>query len=256
MRIKLMEGLGDCLVAGAGIQALAKYNNTKIDYITSPILKPVFNYHPYINFATGDGEDIQLKWVSQLKKPEFYHVHTINRFALQLGMSLDPTTTMDIYNSDGKICNTPDKSTVCINVFSKEKSRRYIPSNILDEILAICYSKNLEVIWLGDCGSYKSITDISQSIDALSHTKLFIGPVSFQYHLASCLNVKSMCFFSYMPYWKFSDFKNTTPIYGNLPCINFCEEFESINRTQMQCHGGCKVSYDYRLVRSILEGLC
>lgn len=230
-----MGGLGDCLLAAASLQYLDKDCYFK----TSPLLKPLFETHPNIIYKEDAYDpnshlDINFKWVSQIHNKDLYPLHTMQRFSSQLGFYIDPIDVFTVYNSKGnRSINEPTRPTICINQFSNEPTRRYIPDEYLDMILDQ-YS-NYEIIWIGS-NSRESVTNIPEMVDHLLNCKLFIGPVSFCYHLASCLRTSSVLFTSYMPEHKFSHFFNTTainPIAG-ADCRFHCE------RVNEQCEVGCK----------------
>ena len=242
--VELTSGLGDCIVAGAAIQALGRNNNLSVNFKTNPILDFLFNGNPNIKTTDKEG-NIRLKWVSQYKDKNLYPLHTMQRFSYQLGFFIDPTDVLDVYINKKKIINNPSNKTILINPLSAEYNRRYIPSNIIDNIEKLCIEKGYEVVYIGD--SYKESTkDIKTCTALLENCKLFIGPVSFYYHLASALRVKSILFTNYMPEHKFSHFFNTISINPTLGCVNLCEEREKEYRTENNCWNKCK-AIDYNL---------
>jgi len=263
--VRLKEGLGDCLLAGAAIQKYCQLRQEKVEFITAPKLEPAFRNHPDIIFNPENKiAEIELRWASQCRREKnlnVYSLHASNRYAVQLNILIDPTDTLNIYDDNKQIIkNNPTKKTVCINIFSKELYRRFIPFTYIDFIINICKSKGYEIIFMGDCGRYDGMQDIATNINVLKDTTLFIGPVSFMYHLASCLDVKCMTFFTYTPYWKFSDFKNTIPLYNlDYKCVFTCEEYEEQRTREMGCYrfnapGICKITeYDYDLIELYLN---
>lgn len=238
---RLMEGLGDCILAASCIQEYAILNDLRCHFETSPLLTDILSNNPYFEVNKPDKEvDLSFRWVSQIKEQNLYPLHTIQRFSTQLGFYIDPTNLVNLFDNLGnKIVNRPLNNNVCINVFSKEKNRRFIPKENLDFIVNYLENRGYNIIYLGDCGEISSITDIKKSLDILSTCCLFIGPVSFLYHLASSINVKCMTFFSYMPYWKFSHFVNTIPIHSQKKCVSNCEEDETILRMINKCNHKC-----------------
>jgi len=254
--IKIKESLGDCLIAGACVQKLAELTGEKINLVTNMLLEPVFQYHPLIQLLDDAPIiDVTLRWVSQLRKEKdinLYGLHTSQRFSHQLGFAIDPTYTLDIYGKNHKAI-TPSggrSKRVAINIFSAEANRRFIPDYALKILLETLDEYGYEIAFLGDCGQESSTRGISESIEIITNSKLFIGPVSFQYHLASALKVKSLLFCSYMPYYKFSDFINTIAIYSDRGCVQFCEEFEKRTRKAEDCWGRCKaIEYNHNTIR-------
>lgn len=236
--IKLTKGLGDCLIAGAAVQKLSLLTNRKIKYVTDPRLEFLFENHPNIEYAKSSSNPFELKWVSQYQN-NLYPLHTMQRFSSQLGFYLDPTETLKFYDNNGIITNNPKNRLVCINQFSAEKSRRFIPQKYTDSAKSICENKGYEVIILGEL-------NIANSLSFLRETSLFIGPVSFLYHLASCIGTKSLLFISYMPEHKFSHFSNTTSIIPKRKCSYLCEENETQFRNENDCWGQCKaIDYNF-----------
>lgn len=255
MNIELKEGLGDCIIAGAAIQEYARKTNQKIGFITNNSLEPLFKYHPNIEFLLTGQADKKLLWASQLRDIgiNVYPAHTIQRFSHQLGFTIDPTKTLDIYNQNGKVVNRPLSKVVCINTHSKETTRRFIPDSIINLLESELKVFGYEPVFIGSCNR-NSVQNINEMIDLLTKCKLFIGPVSFPYHLASALKCKSITFFSYMPYWKFSDFLNTIPIFSKRSCVADCEEFERKLRVENSCLNGCKaIDYDKDEVFNIIR---
>lgn len=228
---KLTSGLGDCLIAGAALQAL----DTKVKFITNPLLKPVFEYHPTIEFATDGSPDLTFQWVSQLST-NLYALHTMQRFSVQAGLYVDPTNVLKIYDQNhNQLIGSGD--LIVVNEESAEVNRRYIPNRYIERIEAINGGK-YEIKYIGN-GPRSTCRDIGEMIQVLLRAKVFIGPVSFCYHLASCLHVKCILFTGYMPPHKFSHFFNTTAITANAPCSFMCEE------QRRQCSESCQaLNYD------------
>jgi ADP-heptose:LPS heptosyltransferase len=240
---KLKEGLGDCIIAASCIQEYARIHNIKPTYITSPGLLNILNNNPYFNVTDNekDTEDIalELKWVSQLKE-NLYGLHTMQRFSYQLGFFIDPTKVVNLYNENKQIIKNKEvEKTICLNIFSKEYNRRFIPKKYCDLIFKIANDFGYKIEFIGDCGIYKSTSDIKEILKKLETTKLFIGPISFCYHLAASIETNCLTFFSYMPYWKFSHFSRTIPIYDLRECVSMCEEKEKEMRTKNNCFHEC-----------------
>ena len=217
--------------------------------LTSPKLLKILSNNPHFNIAdcTQDiqGEKLELKWVSQMnEKP--YSLHTMQRFSSQLGFMIDPTNLVNLYDESGKIIkNEPKEKIICINLFSKERERRFIPQDSFNIILSMAEKLGYKVEFIGDCGDQSDIQSIEQMLEKLKTAKLFIGPVSFCYHLAAAIDVNCLTFFSYMPYWKFSHFSKTTPIYSSRECVLSCEEKEQEMRTKNNCFHQClATTYD------------
>ena len=242
-----MGGLGDCLLAAASLQ----YLDADCYFKTNPLLKPLFECHPNIiykedSYDPNSGSDINFKWVSQIHNKDLYPLHTMQRFSSQLGFYIDPTDVFTVYNSKGnRSINEPTRPTICINQFSNEPTRRYIPDEYLDLIVK---RYNYEIVWIGS-NNRDSVTDIREMVNQLLSCKLFIGPVSFCYHLASCLRTKSVLFTNYMPEHKFSHFFNTTAINPkNSPCRFTCE------KDNVQCKVGCGAQvYDKQLMLDLID---
>lgn len=211
-------GLGDVLLVGAALQDQGKVCILQ----TNPLLNPIFQYHPIIQL--GQCQNAQMfKWPSQYHK-NIWALHTMQRFSSQIGLYTDPTDVLKIYNRDGlqKICSKKEK-IVCINQHSAEYERRYVPDNYINLIHQMLPSE-YKVVWVGsNRNGQKSITDISEMIELFEVCSLFIGPVSFCYHLASCMHVPSLLFTAYMPAHKFSHFFNTESISSNAQCQYKCE---------------------------------
>lgn len=255
-KVRLTEGLGDCLVAAAALQYHRP--STKIGYITSSLLEPVFRHHPTIVpfYDMPEGNYFQLKWVSQMMREgvNLYGLHTTQRFSYQLNYMIDPTLTMDIYDEKDKIVCDKSSKVVAINTTSAEFTRRRITAEQVEIILEEVLDAGFDPVFIGNCGEYDGIQDIQTCIDILRTCKLFIGPVSFSYHLASALKCKSLLFCQYMPYYKFSDFINTTSIYSSKSCVQFCEEKEQEMRTQENCFDFCKaIDYPESTIREKLR---
>ena len=245
-KYQLMGGLGDCLLAGAALQHLGR----EVEFITSPTLKPLFDYHPTIKYSERYSEvDYEFKWVSQIKDKDLYALHTMQRFSSQIGFYLDPTKVLNIYDEVGQVINDSTEKTICINQFSAEKSRRQIPQFYMDYILDIIPS-NYKVIWIG-ANEKQSCNDIITMVEHLRRCSLFIGPVSFCYHLASCIRTKCLLFTSYMPAHKFSHFFNTTAIEPlNATCRYTCEKdnFSCTQWCQSLIYGMNDIEYNLRKI--------
>lgn len=233
---KLTSGLGDCLIAGASLQKL----NRPVNFITNPLLEPVFRHHPTIKFFSYGKHDFEFKWVSQIKDKNLYALHTMQRFSSQIGFYIDPTEVLNIYNENGQQILNKNKWTIVINQYSAEGERRCIPAkyiNMIEEIIDGDYK--IELVGKNDHPyRHNSITDISKIMDSLANCKLFIGPISFCYHLAACYRTPSVLFTSYMPPHKFSHFTNTTHITANAQCSFMCEQ------NNVRCLPDC-MAYSY-----------
>lgn len=256
MKIALTEGLGDCIVAAAAIQKYAVINKQKIFYITDSRLKFLFNGHPGIQFSSASNADIKLEWVSRLSNKPF-HLHTMNRFGSQLGLNLAPDEVLDPYIDGIMVSNDASKPIVAINALSAEPHRRFIPKHIVDLLASYCVKLGYKPIYVG--ANYEwGIYSIPEITNILLHCKLFIGPISFCYHLASALKTQCLTFFSYMQESLFSHVFNTTPVISEFACIEECEAKENITRKQMNCWDTCKAAtYDSEYVlRQLHEALC
>lgn len=233
---ELMEGLGDCLIAGGAIQYKAVSENKKIGYATSKKLHFLLDTHPNIELVdTGT----KLLWPSQFKETNLFPLHTSQRFSKQLGYYIDPTYTLDLYIKGTKLVNIPSANTICINTHSAEYTRRYIKEETISAIEEFCNQYSINLVFIGN-SNINSITNIEGIVSLLLNCKLFIGPVSFCYHLAESLKVRCMLLGNYMPTYKFSNFKNTISIDSKLTCIRQCEQHEKITRDMMNCWNGCK----------------
>lgn len=218
---KLMGGLGDCLLVGAVLQKLDR----PVDFITNKLLEPVFEHHPKINFFSNGNAQYEFKWVSQIKEKNLYGLHTIQRFSSQLGFYLDPTEVLNVYGENGLPIINRGGFDIVVNQYSAEGHRRCIPDKYVDMIYEIADGDfAVKLIGSNDLKYGESTTSIKSMIDLLSGAKLFIGPVSFCYHLAACLRVNSVLFTSYMPPHKFSHFTNTAHITANAQCSFMCEQ--------------------------------
>lgn len=248
-KYQLMGGLGDCLLAGAALQSLGR----NVEFITNPLIKSLFEYHPTIKYSESYNEvDYEFKWVSQIKYKNLYALHTMQRFSSQLGFYIDPTNVLNIYDGYGQIINDSSKKIICINQFSAEKSRRQIPHFYMEYILSLIPS-DYQVIWIGE-NEKESFKDISTIVSLLRNCSLFIGPVSFCYHLASCIRTKCLLFTSYMPAHKFSHFFNTTSIEPlNSPCRFTCEKDNFSCTTWCKALEYDKMDIEYNL-KKILNG--
>ena len=215
-----MGGLGDCLIAGAALQKLG----TPVKFITNSLLEPVFRYHPTIKFVYDGADPFEFKWVSQIKDKNLYGLHTMQRFSSQIGLYLDPMDVLNIYNVDKKPMRSNGLKIV-VNECSAEGERRHIPPKYMDMIDEIV-DGDFAIEYIGACRR-PSYTNIINMMNALCEAKLFIGPVSFCYHLASCFHASSVLFTGYMPPHKFSHFFNTTSIASGAQCTFRCEEMRS-----------------------------
>lgn len=243
---ELKEGLGDCLIAGAALQFKAIKDNKQIGFNTSDKLHFLLDTHPNIKLTTTGKK---LLWPSQIKDINLFPLHTNQRFSIQLGFYLDPTYTLDLYINKQKLTHKQTTNTICINTYSAESNRRYIDPHLMTNIISICKAKNIDPIFIGKNDNENSITDIKEIVNSLLSCKLFIGPVSFCYHLAACLGTPSVLLGNYMPLYKFSTIKNTTCFDSDLPCVAMCEEDETNSRNKMQCWDKCKAVPDnYKVI--------
>lgn len=238
--IQIKEGLGDCLIAAACAQEYNKIFNKRLELITNSLLEPILKDNPHFDFKTHGTADLILKWPSQINK-NLYRLHTLHRFSVQMGFYIDPTKTVDIYLNKCLQQNTKSKKLVCINQFSAEKNRRFIPLKYVNLIKEFCNKHNFEIKWLGS-NINNSVTDIQECVKLLTECSLFIGPISFMYHLASALKCVSLLFCSYMPYYKYSHFTNCYHIYSNRNCVSQCEENEIEMIEQNNCSDFCKAT--------------
>lgn len=249
--IELKSGLGDCIVAAASVQKYARLKQKKIDFHTNEKLNFLFEGHPDIN-AKNENGNFKLKWVSQLQS-NLYALHTMQRFSVQMGFFIDPTDVLDIYIKGNLQTAKKNKKFICINQFSAEKSRRYISNEILEIIEKEFKNNGYECIYIGDCEK-NSIKNIHECIDLLLHCKVFIGPVSFLYHLASALRTDCLLFTNYMPEYKFSHFFNTASINPQKKCFFQCEEFETKLRNENECWNQCKANnYDKNEIQNKIK---
>lgn len=249
----LKEGLGDCLIAAAAIEAKARLLKTKIGYNTNELLHKYFESHPYIELKSYG---TQLLWPSQTINPsEYFNVHTVQRFAKQIGVNVFPSTTVNLYSSGKTISHIGKKDYVCINVFSAERNRRFIDNDTLQSIQEVCSNKKIHIKYIGTCDRKDQIQDIDTIIEQLINCTLFIGPVSFCYHLASAIKVPCLLLGNYMPSYKFSNFTNTYSLDSSLDCIHNCENDEKNMRNKMNCWNMCKAIPDKNRVIKLLEEL-
>lgn len=242
--IQITEGLGDCIIAGACAQKLAEIYSKPIGFNTNDLLTPILKNHPQIYLTKEPG--FVLKWASQINRSIFAY-HTMQRFGIQLGINIDPTEVLDLYDEQGnKIRNSPAYKNICINISSKEKTRRFIPDEIVRLMESIALDKGYSVTYLGDGYHNTGITSIEQGLRSIQTASLFVGPVSFWYHLAACIRIPCLLFTSYMPEHKFSHFETTVAInpITNI-CRLTCEENELSMRTAMKCWDGCHMVNQY-----------
>lgn len=237
---RLHHGLGDCLIAAASLQSLGR----PVNYDTNPAIQELFKYHPDVKYVRDSPpHTYEFKWVSQIKSTNLYALHTMQRFSSQIGFYLDPTKVFDIYGPNGKIVSTPQERTVCINQYSAERNRRYIPDEYMDVILGEIEKMGYTPVFIG-ANKNRTIVSISEMTKHLTNCKLFIGPISFCYHYASCLRTQCLLFTSYMPAHKFSHFFNTVHIDPvNSPCRFTCEELHN------KCEMSCKHTYDIEEIK-------
>lgn len=253
--VGITEGLGDCLIAAACVQEFNKEFNRNVKFISSPILKPILEGNPYLNYESNGTPDLKLLWASQYDKSVF-RLHTTQRFSTQMGFYVDPTSVVDIYLDGSKIENKSSDKIVCINSLSAEKNRRFIPEYVINYVESFLRNEGYDIIWIGDNYNKQSIRDIKECVNVLERCSLFIGPISFQYHLASAIKVKCLLFTSYMPYYKYSNFQNVEHVDSTRSCVSSCEEFEKINRENNSCFDKCKaVEYDIKDIEYKLRKL-
>lgn len=253
--VGIKEGLGDCLIAAACVQEYNKQFNKNIKFISSPILEPIFRDNPLLNFTSEGKPDLKLLWASQLDK-KLYRLHTIQRFSTQMGFYADPTAVVDIYMNGKVVINNSSSKIICINSISAEKNRRFIPKDIVDHLVNYFNNIGYSIVWIGDNYSNNTIKDIKECVNLLEACSLFIGPISFQYHLASSIKTKCLLFTSYMPYYKYSNFINVEHVHSKRPCVFSCEEYEYINRKENDCFDRCKaVEYSIKDIEFKIEKL-
>lgn len=242
--IQITEGLGDCIIAGACVQKLAKIRSKPIGFNTNDLLAPILRTNPYMYLTKEPG--FSLKWASQISKSIFAY-HTMQRFSIQLGINIDPTEVLDLYDQNSnKIRNSPTHKNICINISSKEKGRRFIPTEAVRLIETISLDRGYSITYIGDGWHNQGITDIEQGLRTLQTASLFIGPISFWYHLAACIRIPCMLFTSYMPEHKFSHFETTVAINPTTNiCRLTCEEDELAKRNMMNCWNECQMVYKY-----------
>lgn len=251
--VKLTQGLGDCLIAGGMLTSWHRPWKHKMEFVTSPVLAPILKNNPNLDYRFEGDADIELKWPSQLPNRP-YELHTIQRFSTQLDFYADPTDTLDLFNDEGKhILNDSSENIVCINSRSAEHKRRYIPWKYLAFIEELCKENNLTPYYIGDGGN----TNIVEMRDLLSVCRMFVGPVSFPFHLAGCLNTKSMLFGSYMPTYKLSHFVDVEHIDPLAQCHHTCEKDHATLALLIGCHTEClNVDYDLNEIKVKFEKLC
>lgn len=224
------------MVAAASLQHIGRHFNRKVGFATSPHIKFLFDEHPYIEFLEGQAQ-VQLRWPSQVHN-NIWGLHTSQRFSSQLGFFIDPTETLDVYRDGKLIQNSPDERLVCISKSSLEHTRRFLPERA--EQIIVSESKNLgyDIEYIGG-GHERSVKHIPTMFDLLQKCKLFVGIISFPYHLSATIRTPALVFFSYMPYYKFSHFIGTEHIYSQDSCVARCEEFETRERAARNCYSRC-----------------
>lgn len=238
--IEIKEGLGDCLLVAACAQEYYKIFNKRLDFITSPLLEPILKDNLCFNFKTEGTADLSIKWPSQLSN-NIFRLHTLHRFSIQMGFYIDPTKTVDIIVNKEIQTNINKKRFICINVFSAEKTRRFIPDKYINLIENFCVKHNFEIKWVGS-NTRQSTYDIQECVKLLTECSLFIGPVSFLYHLAAAIKCTCLLFCSYMPYYKYSHFIDCHHIVSSRACVLQCEEKETEMRQQNNCFSFCKAT--------------
>lgn len=250
--VSIKEGLGDCLIGAACAQEFSK-KIKKIKFCTSEKLSSILSTNPYFEYSDSDNADLYLKWPSQVDK-NLYNLHTNQRFAHQMGFSIDPTKTVDIFIKNKLIENRNNEKFICINSLSAEASRRFIPIEYLNFIQDYCDKHNYKIIWIGNNNRKDEIIDIVECCNFLEKCSLFIGPVSFQYHLAAAIKANCLLFCSYMPYYKYSHFNKTNHIFSKRDCVLNCESNEKELRNINRCWNGCKaVDYSYEEIGFFLK---
>jgi|GEM_PF-4075741 len=239
-RFKLMGGLGDCLVVAATLQKI----NAPLKFQTNELLNPIFAHHPTIH-ATQEilNPVFQFGWVSQMRNKDVYSMHTMHRFGHQIGIYPDPTEVLKIYDAYGKQkIHQRDEDTILINDLSAEHKRRYVPRDVLQLVKENFPEHRIEHIGRSQ---WESCQDIPQMIEKLLRCSFFVGPISFCYHLASCLRVPSLLCCGYMPEHKFSHFFNTETISMHTSCSFTCE------RDRGSCLEDCVImQYDKDIVQA------
>jgi hypothetical protein len=244
--VSLQQGLGDCVIVASVLeQYCERLGLPTIKYHTHTALVPYLRDHPKIQTVDKSDGLVNLKWVSQMKDEGLYNLHTCQRFSIQLGFIADPSQTTKLYRGNLPLLNNPTNRIICINSLSKERFRRFISRENLKTIEASAKEKNYEVVYIGDHYTNESIKDIDKALGILENCSLFIGPVSFWYHVAECMNIKCLLFTGYMPPNKFSHFLNTTALESNRSCRHFCERLERKGiRESVGCKDYCFASYE------------
>lgn len=232
-------GLGDCLLVAACAQEYYKKYNKKLKYVTSPIVRDILKENPYFQIVDNCKVDLTLKWYSEINRSNLSKFHTLQRFSMQMGFYIDPTAVVDIYLDGNHILNTPSKKYVCLNSLANERTRRYIPEKYVDFMVDYIKSKGYEVIWTGDNYTSDTVKDVKACALLYKDCSLFIGPVSFQYHLAAAVRAPSLLFCSYMPFYKYSHFIMTDHVYSTRNCVYRCEEKCDDNDKQMRRENDC-----------------
>jgi len=250
--ISIKEGLGDCLIGAACAQEFSiKYR--KLKFITSSSLKEILSTNPYFEYNDFGDADLNLKWPSQIDK-NLYNLHTSQRFAQQMNFTIDPCKTVDIFINSKQIQNKNIEKYICINTLSAEPSRRFIPDKYIQLIENYCYENNYKIYWIGKNSKQEEVLDIKKCCYLLENCSLFIGPVSFQYHLAAAIKCNSILFCSYMPYYKYSHFNKTEHIFSKRDCVVRCELDENKLRNENECWQACKaIDYNEEEVKFLLK---
>lgn len=252
--VLIKEGLGDCLVAAGCVQEFSK-KNRKLKFCTSEKLKDILSTNPYFEYSKSDEADLHLKWPSQIDK-NLYNLHTNQRFAQQMNFTIDATKTVDIFIKNKLIENKNNEKFICINSLSAEESRRFIPTKYLNFIQDYCDKHNYKIFWIGKNNRNDEIVDILKCCELLENCSLFIGPVSFQYHLAAAIKSNCLLFCSYMPYYKYSHFNKTNHIFSKRNCVSNCESNEQELRNINDCWNECKaIDYDYEEIDFFLKNI-
>lgn len=259
-KVKITEGLGDCLIAAEAVSQYGKKHHHRIRFATDGRLVPYLHGNSWLiveDANTVDTSDyFHLKWASQLNNPEVFNLHTIQRFSVQLGFLADPEKTIAIHDNQGNwIYNDLStdnnhihvENTLVINQYSAEKNRRYLHDDQVEEVIKVAQTidPKIEIKYVGDNHPLASSEcDIDRGIRLVANARLFVGPISFWYHLACAVNTRNILFTSYMPASKFSNGHSivvSPKINTATICSHMCEREEQVQRELMLCRDRCRI---------------